>query len=178
MSARSPRKVFANPFVITLAAIPACFTESTSPPPQQPQQPVTTAPAQPAPGGEVVVANPPRPTPGGEAQPAPAGPAPGAPQTYTFDQRWTVMKSSNGCTAMQRVDCPKPTKAGGPVPTCNPPPPMKIECPADWDGKQTLAVVQYANNEKCEIERAPMKCPQGAMCNPPPPRYVACPTYK
>ena len=77
-----------------------------------------------------------------------------------------------------RVDCPKPKKAGDPVPTCNPPPPMKVACPDGWDGTSALTIVQYANQAECRIEDAPMKCPKGAMCNPPPPRKVACPTYQ
>lgn len=174
MAARAPRKLFASPFVVTLAAIPACYTES-APPPQQPQpQPVVQRPAEPAQGSaaEIVVANPPRPAP------APAeGTAAPQPQTYAFDQRWTVMKHGDKCSAMVDVDCPKPKHPGDPVPTCNPPPPMKIACPDGWDGKATLAVVQYANTAECVIEPPPMKCPPGTKCNPPPPRKVACPTY-
>lgn len=163
--ARSPRKIFASPFVVTLAAMPACYTES-SPPPQQPQPHVQPRP-EPTPG-EVIVTNPPPPTEGGTAPT----------QTYTFDQRWTVMKSGEACSAMARVECPKPKKPGDPVPTCNPPPPMKVACPDGWDGKAALTIVQYANQADCMIEPPPMNCPKGAMCNPPPPRKVACPTYQ
>jgi len=176
MAARSPRKVFAKSFVVTLAATGACFTES-APPPQQPQQPQPQPVVQQPPPEQkpdvTVVTNPPHPT----TTPASPG-SPAKPATFDYDQKWTVMKSGDKCSAMARVECPKPDKPGGPVPTCNPPPPMKIECPKDWDGKQALTVVQYAHNEKCEVERAPMKCPKGAMCNPPPPRYVACPTWQ
>lgn len=160
MSARVPRRIFASPFVVTLAAIPACFTES-SPPPQQPQ---VVSPKPVEPGGQ----------PTDPAPPAQGGTA----QTYTFDQRWTVMKSGDTCSAMQRVECPKPNKAGDPVPTCNPPPPMKIACPDGWDGKQALAIVQYANQANCMVEPPPIKCPKDAVCNPPPPRKVACPTFQ
>ena len=167
MAARSPRKIFASPFVVTLAA---CFTET--PPPQQP----TPQPSQPQPRPDVVaVENPPRPTPP-PTEPTQGG---GAPTTYNFDQRWTVHKNDQGtCSAMARVDCPKPKKPGDPVPTCNPPPPMKVECPADWDGKAPLAIVQYANQSHCQVEQPPIKCPPNATCNPPPPRKVACPTYR
>ena len=173
MAARSPRKTFASPFVVTLAAIPACFTGS-SPPPQQPQPQVQPQPVEPAPTPAVVVTNPPPPSPGG----APAQPVDQKPQTYDFDQRWTVSKTPNGCQAMARVECPKPKHPGDPVPTCNPPPPMKIACPDGWDGATTLTVVQYANQANCVIEPAPVKCPKNATCNPPPPRKVSCPTYQ
>ena len=170
MAARSPRKLFASSFVVTVATLPACFTSSPPPPPAQPrQEPVAAQPAPPRPVEHSVVTNPPHPSPGGTAQTA---------QTYAFDQRWTVMKSGETCSAMADVECPKPSKPGGPVPTCNPPPPMKIECPAGWDGKNALAVVQYANTSECVIEPGPMKCPPNTKCNPPPPRKVACPTYQ
>lgn len=161
MAARSPRKIFASSFVVTIAA---CYTETATPPPQPPQQPPVTQHPHSRPDNPDVVANPPRPSPA---------------QTYAFDQRWTISKSGDTCTAMARVDCPKPNKAGDPVPTCNPPPPMKVACPgaeAGWDGKSPLAVVQYANQAECMVEPAPVKCPPNVACNPPPPRKVACPT--
>src|SRR5687768_7348730 len=110
MSARAPRKSFANPFVITLAAIPACYatTGTTSQP-----APVTQAPQE-QPPGETVVANPPRPepaptdpTPGGEVVVAnPPRPAPT--QTYDYDQTWTVRRSGGECLAYVEANCPKP----------------------------------------------------------------------
>lgn len=166
MAARAIRRVFANPFVLTVAA--ACSA------PQSPTQQVVPSPQPSEPGGEpVVVANPPAPKQeaGGEAQTTP-------PQTFGFDQRWTVTKAGDTCTAMQHVECPKPKQAGDPVPTCNPPPPMKVACPESWDGKQALTIVQPANQTECRIEEPPMKCPPNAMCNPPPPRRVACPTWQ
>src|SRR5437870_4633296 len=160
MAARAPRRIFANPFVITLAALPACFTES-SPPPQQPREVTPTnppEPAQPPPSEEkvVVMSNPPHPS------------APATPPAVAYEQRWTVMKQGETCQAMAKVDCPKPTKAGGPMPTCNPPPPMKIACPDGFDGKTALQVVQYANTTECVIEPAMPNCPPKTACNPPP----------
>ena len=167
MAARAPRKLFASPFVVTLAALPAaCFSGTTSPQ-------VVPSPQPAEPGGEPAVVT--DSTPPRGSTPSQSG---GTAQTYTFDQRWTVMKSGDSCSAMARVECPKPTTAGGPVPTCNPPPPMKVACPDGWDGKQALTIVQYANQATCMVEPPPMKCPQGAVCNPPPPRKVACPTYQ
>jgi hypothetical protein len=174
--ARSPRRTFANPFVVTLAAIPACYVEST-PPPQQPQprppvaQGPTQGPAQPTQPAtpEVVVANPPRPTPP-PTTPPPSG------NTATFDQYWYVTKSGASCTARAKVDCPKPAKKGDPVPTCNPPPPIAYACPPDMT-EASLTIVQRAGSETCMVDHGPMSCPKGAMCNPPPPRAVACPKY-
>jgi hypothetical protein len=162
MAARSPRKLFASSFVVTLAAIPACG----SPPPSQP--PVSEpAPAQgsdhasPAPAGATgVITNPPPP------QPAPP----------SANRRWTIWKQQTGCVASVEIKCPLPQHEGDPAPTCNPPPPMSYACPADWDGKSQLVVVQYANTEGCVIEPPPMKCPPNTPCNPPPPRPVPCPT--
>ena len=176
MAARSPRKHFANPFVVTLAALPACFTSPSPGPSSSPQ--VVPAPQPAQPGGEpVVVTNPPpppaKPSSGGTAQPVDQ-----KPQTYAFDQRWTVSKTPTGCQAMARVECPKPKKAGDPVPTCNPPPPMKVACPDNWNGVSALTIVQHANQAECYIEGPPVRCPKDVMCNPPPPRRVACPTYQ
>ncbi len=159
MAARAPRKIFASPFVVTLAALPACFTDSSAPPQRPQPQPQPAPTPTPTPGPDVVQAG-------------------GATQTYAFDQRWQVLKSGGSCSAMQRVECPKPKTPGGPVPTCNPPPPMQIACPDGWDGQAPLTIVQYANQSTCMVEPAPMKCPPNATCNPPPPRKVACPTYQ
>lgn len=162
MAARAPRKIFASPFVITLAAC----VESTTPPPQQPRpQP---QPAQPAPPTDpIVVANPPPPPPPTD-------------NAVSVDERWTLFKDGSACRAMANVDCPRPKKPGDPVPTCNPPPPMKIECPAGWDGKSPMTVVRYANQTECMIEPPKVSeadCPK-AKCNPPPPRKISCPTWK
>ena len=59
MAARTPRRTFATPFVVTLAAVPACYVQ---PAPQQPQpQPVAQPEPQPTDSHPVVVVNPPRP---------------------------------------------------------------------------------------------------------------------
>src|SRR6185503_17918472 len=106
-----------------------------------------------------VISNPPPPSP----SPSPSQ----APGTFAFDQHWTVMKSGQNCQAMARVECPKPDKPGGPVPTCNPPPPMKVACPDGWDGKEAMQIVQWANQADCFVEQAMPKCPPKAACNPP-----------
>jgi hypothetical protein len=165
MAARAPRKNFARPFVVTLAALPAaCFSGTTSPQ-------VVPSPKSAEPGGEPTVVTDPVPTKGSTPSQS------GAP-TYTFDQRWQVTKSGETCSAMARVECPKPRHPGDAVPTCNPPPPMKVACPDGWDGKDALTIVQYANQATCSVEPAPVKCPPNVACNPPPPRQVACPTHQ
>jgi hypothetical protein len=154
MAARAPRKLFASPFVITLAAC------GPQPQPAQPQP-------QPQPD-PMIVANP----------PAPAPPAPD--NAATVEQRWTVSKGGSACQAMAHADCPRPKHPGEPVPTCNPPPPMKIECPAGWDGKSPMTVVRYANQTECMIEPPKVSeadCPK-ASCNPPPPRKITCPSWQ
>lgn len=210
MSARTPRRTFANPFVITLAAT-GCYAQTGSPPPHQPRPqvahgdhdhslPHTNPP--PPPYQEPIpttVENPPRPT----TTPTPAPPAtpptdtrpaPGTvvlveqtqpkPGTFNYDQRWHVMKRGATCQAMAKVECPKPTKQGGPMPTCNPPPPMKYACPPNMT-EPSLTIVQYAGATDCVIEPKAAACPPPGgtpggvkvMCNPPRPQKVACPKY-
>jgi hypothetical protein len=176
MAARLPRRTFSNPFVVTLAAIPACVS-STAPPPTtvQPEpvqvspapvaeptagtQPATPPPAAPP----VVVANPPRPV-------DPPAPEPAA----TYDQHWRVTKSGDTCLAMADVKCPT-AAPGMPRPTCNPPPPIKYACPDGFTDGQPMTIVLRAGETECKVDFGPMKCPPKAMCNPPRPRVVACP---
>lgn len=179
MAARSPRRIFANPFVITLAAAPACFASSNPPPPQQAQaQPLPvmygdhddTGPDHinppPPVEQEIPTTNPPAP----QQQPAPppARPRPSAPQ------RWIVTKSGAACFAREKFECPK-VSGNDPMPTCNPPPAMSYECPPGMADKATLTVAQYSSSTVCVVEQPPPNCPPNATCNPPPPQRVACP---
>jgi hypothetical protein len=92
MAARAPRRSFATPFVVTLAAVPACYTGAAAPPPQRPQAPMQT------------VTNPPRPLP----QSSPA---------VTPGQRWTVSRQPDGtCTASIAVACPPGVMCNPPRP--------------------------------------------------------------
>ncbi|HEY5950320.1 MAG TPA: hypothetical protein VIV40_32725 [Kofleriaceae bacterium] len=139
MAARTPRRSFATPFVVTLAAAPACYVQPSPGPqgPPPPPPPTQTAEPQPPPP---VVANPPRPQTE-PAQPAPQRPRPievANPRPPTTTQgpatpppttkppaepaRWTVFKSQDGCMAAIKVECQ-------PKATCNPPPPFKYACP-------------------------------------------------
>ena len=191
MAARSVRRSFASPFVVTLAAaLPAaaCY--------------VQPAPSRSGGGGAQVTddehapnhTNRPRPT--GDQLPntgapdhsttnagveqAPAGnttvianpprPVPVAKR----DRRWTVTRATGTCSAYTDSSCPKPPP-GQPIPSCNPPPPMAYTCPATMADNSMMKVVQYAGQSVCQIEQPPMNCPPKAMCNPPPPQKVACP---
>ncbi len=104
-----------------------------------------------------MIANPPRP------QPAPA---------YSDGTQWTIFKTQNGCEAAVKIECPhgEPSK---PMPTCNPPPPRKYDCPADLALDPPITIV--ATGGECYVQREPVHCPPRVMCNPPPPHKVPCP---
>jgi hypothetical protein len=167
MAARTPRRSFATPFVITLAAVPACYVQPSAPPPQ-PQ----AEPAQPPDSHPVVVTNPPRP------QPEPATPPPQDPPNPSVihnpprpqpaqPRSWHVYKTTTGCEAIVNVQCPEGI-------ACNPPPPQKYDCPGGIMTDKPLTVVTTADGS-CVVEREPPKCPPHAMCNPPRPQSVTCP---
>ena len=168
MAARTPRRSFATPFVITLAAAPACYVQSTpgpsgpttttttSAPPTTtnptPDQPQTQGPPTTGPGP--VVVNPPMP----QSQPA----AP--PNT-----KWTVFKQADGaCMAAFKVECQ-------PKATCNPPPPFKYECPQNVSLEKAITVASNADGSACFVDYGPVSCPPNTACNPPRPTPVACP---
>ncbi len=173
MAARTPRRTFATPFVITLAAIPACYVQSAPQQPQPQPQPVAQPQPQPSDSHPVVVVNPPRPQPDPQPQPQPQpdpqpNPSvihnPPRPQAPTS---WHVYKTASGCEAAVNVECP--TGA-----TCNPPPPQKYDCPPGIVMGKPLTVVAV-NNSQCIVEQPPPSCPPGAVCNPPRPKPFPCP---
>jgi hypothetical protein len=148
MAARTPRRTFATPLVITLAACSS--PQTTTPPHHNPPAP------QPEPGN-----NPPPTT-------DPATPA------QTTEMRWHVTRMGANCAAHVDVNCPKP-EAGKPTHTCNPPPPIKYTCPEGLADKSSLEIVRYAGAAECVVVPEPVKCPPNAACNPPRPRPVICP---
>lgn len=170
MAARTPRRTFATPFVVTLAAAPACYVQSA---PQPQPQPVAQQQAQPADSHPVVISNPPRPQPApSDPQPAPSEPPPNLsvihnPPKPQPSSSWHVFKTKDGCEAIVNVQCP----AGA---ACNPPPPSKYDCPPGIAMGKPLTVVTDGN-DGCMIEPAPPSCPPNVMCNPPRPTQVACP---
>jgi hypothetical protein len=171
MAARTPRRSFATPFVITLAAAPACYVQSTpaptgpttttttsAPPPTTtttPDQPPTQGPPTTGPGP--VVTNPPMP----QTQPP-------ATQTVPGNTKWTVYKTADGCMAAYKVECQ-------PKATCNPPPPFKYECPQNVSLDTSITVASNADGSACFVDYGPTKCPPNTACNPPRPQPVACP---
>lgn len=164
MAARTPRRSFATPFVVTLAAAPACYVQS-GPPPQQPT-PTTTATSttgtQPDPSTQ-----PAQPT---GQQPPPVMVNPPRPQATTPNAKWRIYADASGkCFSQPIATCP-------PNVMCNPPPPQAYECPTKIDlkaGAQTI--VSSADGMSCSVDWGPMNCPAGATCNPPPPVSVSCP---
>jgi hypothetical protein len=160
MAARTPRRSFAAPFVVTLAATaPACYVSSS---PQGSAQPTPTTQTQtqtqtqpeqpepaPGPGGPVVM-NP----------PMPQAPAPAA------GTKWTVYRAKDGCKAAYVVDCP----AGA---MCNPPPPSDYECPQNVSLDKPVTVA--SDGTGCFVQYEMPKCPPGVACNPPRPQPVTCP---
>lgn len=163
MSARMPRRSFLNPFVVTLAAAPACFVQSRTPPSQSvsqpnPGQPETTDPHPTPPPPEsqtpTIIANPPRPT---DPQPAPAPPPeplptanPPEPMPVVSDGDWMVTKTSRGCEARAITHCP-------PKVMCNPPPPHAYRC---IDGAKYPATVTK-HGEVCTLEQSrTVPCPK------------------
>jgi hypothetical protein len=84
------------------------------------------------------------------------------------------IKGMSECRAYMDVRCPV-GEPGKPVPTCNPPPPIKYTCPDGFKDGDQMKIVLRAGATECFVDHGPMKCPEGAKCNPPPPRKIACP---
>jgi hypothetical protein len=146
MSARSPRRTFANPFVLTLAALPvAACTVQTAPPPQGPTTTTTTANTNTAQVGMG---------------------APGADSSN--DLKWNVTRRGTTCDAYAQVSCPKGMM-------CNPPPPQKYTCPPQLADGGSMSIIQRTGMGDCYVDFGEVKCPPNATCNPPRPEKVACP---
>jgi hypothetical protein len=77
---------------------------------------------------------------------------------------------------MLEIECPKPATPGGPVATCNPPPPVAYACPDDVTLDHALTISKLDGATECFVLDEGYTCPAGAICNPPPPRKLACPT--
>jgi hypothetical protein len=152
MSARAPRRSFLSPFVVTLAAAPACFVQSATPPSQpvsqpNPGQPETTDPKPSPPPPEAqtptYIANPPRPMPSNPPPPQELEPVmnPPPPTVPDPDQTWYVTKTSRGCQARSATHCP-------PKAMCNPPPPHAYHCVDDMKYPATIE----KRGEVCTVE--------------------------
>jgi hypothetical protein len=162
MAARTPRRNFASPFVVTLAAVPACWTSSS---PQQ-APPTTTAQADPAPAPQPTTP-PAEPAPQQQSRPPmnPPRPKPVVPAEPPGTQ-WTIFKQGDACSAAIKVECPQGA-------TCNPPPPKPYACPDGITVERPVVII--AEEDGCYIKHEPVHCPPRVMCNPPPPHKVACP---
>ncbi|HEY4239800.1 MAG TPA: hypothetical protein VGM88_08290 [Kofleriaceae bacterium] len=194
MSARSVRRTFATPLVITVAS--GCFVDRPpppvyhNPPPQNPPSvvvepqdrppyppstyqaaPTTTQPptyVQPGQPSPYVQPSPSTAQPGVVMNPPPPGVAP----ANAVDRRWTISRSINQCLASLQYACPAPTPG---APACVPPGPTLYTCPPDLPDSATMILYQRAGEPDCYVLPAPMSCPPNVMCNPPPPRKAICP---
>ncbi|MFO0634564.1 MAG: hypothetical protein U0168_17110 [Nannocystaceae bacterium] len=160
MPAREPRRRFAAPLVLTIAAAPACAgSGTTGPEPPATTAAPTTADPQPQPDG------------GGDA-------GDGTTAQDGREGRWSVMRNGNGCQTMIAVDCSQPP--GEPQHTCNPPAPREYPCPK-WDDGSVIdvgpgfTIEGKAGAKDCTMYFPTGDCPADASCNPPPPRRVDCP---
>lgn len=148
-----PRRSFAAPLILTVAAVPAC-----------------------------VVATKPTNTPGPEAkQPEqrdhrdkghenPPGPHenPPAPNVNEYDQSWQVRLADDGsCLAYGEVSCE-------PGMSCNPPRPRPVVCPEGIAAGESYSLWANAGEIGC-FTSPPTSCPANATCNPPPPQAIDCP---
>ena len=169
MAARVPRRTFASPFVVTLAAAPACYTSSSPAPQAWPPPPAEQA--QPTPAAAPTQAA----APPDFQSPAPVIANPPPPGTATAPAQqasWTVFKSKDGCMAAIKVSCPT-GEPGKPMPTCNPPPPFRYDCPNGVTLEKPITVITFGDS--CALEPEPIHCPPRVACNPPRPRTVPCP---
>ena len=186
MSAKRPRSSFAAPLVVTLAVAPACIVQ---PAPSQPRP--TTQDGSGSGGGPseppVVMTNPPPPSTTPAQPPTTTTPPirqdnPGgdtvtqAPPTTQQPERklrdWNLVPQGDGktCNAYIKVDCPPPTVA-----TCNPPPPVQLECPANM--QKTGVKIEEQAPDACYVVYPTPACPKNVACNPPRPQKIDCPTW-
>ncbi|MDB4961591.1 MAG: hypothetical protein JWP01_1590 [Myxococcales bacterium] len=174
MAARSPRRSFASPFVVTLAAslpVAGCYVQTRTPAPA----PTHTRGDGPAPQEQAVLthSNPPRPSQG-EEQPS---------------QPHTSMPTH----ATERPQGPPPVQASQPT---QPRPAMPTHATERPQGQQpvqqTPAPAPVAKSDRtwtvmrsdgtCKAHVV-VSCPKGKpgqpmpTCNPPPPVAYTCPTF-
>jgi hypothetical protein len=144
---RAPRRSFAAPLVITMAALPGCASTVDHRDPVQPTTVTTTDPAD--------HRNDPPPTP----TPTAAG------------ATWHIVVNSDGsCVAAVEAHCD-----ARPV-SCNPPRPMPYACPSGATNDNPF-LVQQTDAGDCVLISPTPACPAGTMCNPPPAQKVDCPHY-
>ena len=186
MSAKTPRRTFAAPLVVTLAlpVAGACLVTSSKAPPPGGNTPGRTTDHRTGDDGTPPTAhvNPPRVTEPGNTTPTtapnsdPTTPTvqqtePAQPTQSASLREWHVFqnKTDKSCYATLKVECPpKPA-------TCNPPPPTKLaSCPSGLEMPQGLTIREDAQNS-CAVYYPMPDCPPGMACNPPRPQTITCP---
>jgi hypothetical protein len=183
MSARVLRRSFATPFVLTLAAVPACVV--SSPPPSSPQT-TSSGSEHDEPGH----ANPPPPQPewqSGSSTPPPVA----APPAYDPNQsppRTNPPGPQAPPTAVANPPRPQePAKPGvnnhvkgtantssTTVAQTEPPPVSDKPSAPKSRGYREWTVTKASGACKSMVK---VNCPEGAMCNPPPPAKYECPKF-
>ncbi len=162
MSARAPRRSFARPFVITLAACGA-------PQPTQPSTPTTTEakPVDACPCDEPVHSDAPPPPPAASDSKWPTGidlssQAPG--EDHQRGQQWTVVKRTADTCLWYATLTPAlyESVCHGP---CNPPKPFSYACPIDLSIDEAVRV-QAVEPARCVLMREVTDCPPRAICHP------------
>ncbi len=180
MAARTPRRSFAAPFVVTLAAVPACYVQSgpvqNPPPGPPPAQTAGPAPQQPGP----VMANPPPPSTNQPPQQQPQRPPvvianpppPSTNQPSTPPQTPPVVIANPPPPRPTRPD-PRPT-----APTTKPTRPDPRPTAPTTTPAQTSAArwTVYRTKDGSCMAAIKVECQPKATCNPPPPFSYACPT--
>jgi hypothetical protein len=203
MSAKSPRRTFAAPLVITLA-VPACLVssgKSSTPPPAGSRTadhrtdesrphvnppPVVGQSGTPAPDsndgggtGTGVIANPPppdrtAPPTTGTATPPPRAPQPGN-TTVQQTQTQTTLRSWHVFQNAGTKTCSAVLDVSCEKGmTCNPPPPTKVACPSALSMPQGATIKEEAAGS-CTLYYPLPDCPAGMACNPPRPQTIGCP---
>lgn len=161
MAARSPRRSFASPFVVTIAAaLPACYVQPAAPPPQTPRDHTAQVPPDhqtPPPVGSTSTAgttdysqqqpqvhtNPPRPT---------------DPTAQPTTPRPPVSSTSTAGNERPSPTTPTPTPAAA--------------TDRRWTVSKASGTCRTYIESKCPT--APKGQPQ-PTCNPPPPTAYTCP---
>ena len=171
---RTPRRAFAAPLVMTIAALPACVVASSKPGTGNQPEPHVRDHRAGADGDKTATKtheNPPRPTSVDHTQTADPGTTTKTPESTApdHDRSWTVSMAKDGtCSAMGETSCPANAK-------CNPPPPTVVACPSNVTVDKPVKVWASAGSNDCYVNLDAGKCPAKATCNPPPPQKTACP---
>lgn len=163
MAVRQIRRSFATPFIVTLASSAAIACGPKPLPKHDHVNPPSPHSNPPAPDSQPTGTTE-TPPPTIPASPAPPAPPEAVKEPAKYEQRWTVMKfkGKEECSVMVDVQCPK-AEPGKPVATCNPPPPIKYACPADFKVGDTLEIVQRVGATDCVVEGSPSRnvpCPE------------------